>query len=118
MAYRIEKDFVFSAAHRLPGLPDDHPCFRTHGHNYTVRVRLETMYLNQFGFVQDYRELDPIKRWLDEALDHRDLNEVLPIAYPTAENIARFIFDRFSKEYPLLTAVGVSETAKTWAWFE
>lgn len=118
MAYRIEKDFTFSAAHQLSGLPDDHPCSRIHGHNYVVRIRLESMYLNQIGFVRDYRELDDVKSWIDATLDHRNLNDVWTEMNPTAENIARAIFDRFASDYPQLSGVGVSETPKTWAWFE
>lgn len=116
--YRIEKDFTFSAAHHLAGLPDDHPCSRVHGHNYTVRIRLTSTQLDPIGFVQDYRELDTIKNWLDETLDHRDLNEVWPLMNPTAENIAFRIFDIWIERYPKLAAVGVSETLKTWAWYE
>lgn len=116
--YRIEKDFTFSAAHHLSGLPDDHPCSRPHGHNYTVRIRLKSTHLNQVGFVQDYRELDLIKGWIDKVLDHWDLNEVWPDINPTAENIAYRIYDIWISRYPLLIAVGVSETSKTWAWYE
>lgn len=34
---------------------------------------------------------------------------------PSAENLARWIFDSWTEELPELTAVKVSETPKTWA---
>ncbi|MDR2039212.1 MAG: 6-carboxytetrahydropterin synthase [Bacteroidales bacterium] len=116
--YRISKEFHFSASHRLMGLPDTHPCSRPHGHNYTVTFHFKSSTLNDVGFVIDYRELEPIKKYLDERLDHQDLNVVLPVSNPTAENIARFLYDRFAGDYPRLYRVEVSETPKTQANYE
>ena len=115
--YRISKQFHFSAAHRLERLPQDHPCHRLHGHNYVVEMVLEADWLDRNGFVTDYGELAPVKEWLDEALDHRNLNEVLPEldGQTTAENIARVVYERFKRQFTQLAAVRVSETPKTWA---
>lgn len=112
--YKITKDFTFSAAHKLHGLPDGHPCAREHGHNYTVRVCLQAGDVDSVGFVVDYNELDELKHWLDQTFDHRNLNDVLPFN-PTAENIARYIFDWCRDRWPEVVSVSVSETAKTWA---
>ena len=38
--YTIAKQFSFSASHVIDGVPEDHPCGRLHGHNYTVEVQL------------------------------------------------------------------------------
>jgi 6-pyruvoyl tetrahydropterin synthase len=46
--------------------------------------------LDDAGFVADFGELDPLKDYLDAELDHRDLNEVLPVQ-PSCENIARYL---------------------------
>jgi 6-pyruvoyltetrahydropterin/6-carboxytetrahydropterin synthase len=113
--YRINKAFQFSAAHRLSGLAADHPCGRNHGHNYEVEFELESAELNAVGFVKDYRELDPIKKWIDETLDHRDLTEVLAPMQPSAELIAKFMYDCWWSAFPQLSAVRVKETAKTMA---
>lgn len=110
----ISKQFNFSASHQLAGLPEDHPCSRLHGHNYVVEIELRGT-LTAVGFVRDYRELDAVKQFLDGRFDHRHLNDALPGINPTAENIALFLFNRFSAEYPELAAVRVSETPKTWA---
>lgn len=110
----IRKEFNFSASHQLHGLPVEHPCSRLHGHNYVVTVELSSITLNETGFVKDYRELDLIKKWIDNVLDHQHLNEVFNMN-PTAENMAKFIFNLFRKQIPQLTAVEVSETPKTTA---
>jgi 6-pyruvoyltetrahydropterin/6-carboxytetrahydropterin synthase len=72
--HTITKRFTFDAAHSLPQLPDGHKCKRVHGHTYTVVVTLQSANLNRYGFVEDYGDLDDIKRWIDGTLDHRDLN--------------------------------------------
>lgn len=115
--YCIRKKFSFSAAHRLLGLLDTHPCSRQHGHNYEVEVLLESKTLNEVGFVVDYRELDVFKCYLDGCLDHRDLNQVFPNMQTSAENIARKLFEWCYRRWPETVMVRVSETPKTWAEF-
>jgi len=116
--YDIKKQFSFSASHRLDGLPSDHPCARLHGHNYTVEFTLESETLNEVGFVRDYRELDAVKNWIDEWLDHRDINTVFPKMNPTAENIAKMLYEVFRLDFRELVAVTVKETEKTSATYE
>lgn len=115
--YKISKQFAFSASHILEGLPEDHPCSRLHGHNYTVTVYLKADTLNEVGFVKDYRELSLIKEYIDNNLDHRHLNDVFTVN-PTAENMARELYTIFVKEIPQIYAVEVSETPKTSAIYE
>jgi len=115
--YKISKQFAFSASHILEGLPADHPCTRLHGHNYIVKVHLKSESLNDTGFVKDYRELDELKDYIDADLDHRHLNDVFDFN-PTAENIAKYLYDLFKKNIPELYAVEISETPKTSAIYE
>ena len=115
--YKISKQFSFSASHQLNGLPTDHPCSSLHGHNYIVTVYLKSQMLNETGFVRDYRSLDIVKKFIDETLDHRHLNDVLRFN-PTAENMAKFLYDTFKQAIPELYAVEVSETPKTSAMYE
>ena len=115
--FRIQKQFHFSAAHALTQLPDSHPCYRLHGHNYIVEMVLESETLDQYSFVVDYNDLDPVKEYIDAELDHRNLNDVLNVP-STAENIARFLYERFKPDFPQLTKVRISETPKTWAEYE
>lgn len=130
--YRITKEFHFEAAHRLLGLPDDHPCGRLHGHSYRVEVVIECPCLDERGFCQvDYRDLDPFGEWIKLSLDHATiLNAIDPlvdhawpgqpkrhvlVGNPTAENLARYLFEKAKEVTPYATAVRVSETRKTWA---
>jgi 6-pyruvoyltetrahydropterin/6-carboxytetrahydropterin synthase len=113
--YRVAKRFAFSASHVLEGLGDDHPCGRLHGHNYEVEVTVEADRLDRRGFVVDFAELDPVKRWIDATLDHRHLNDVLDVQ-PSAEAIARHVFDWCRAELPFaVAAVRVWETPKAYA---
>lgn len=114
--YVISKAFHFSASHCLDHLPIGHQCARLHGHNYVVEVVLGADQLDGRGFVEDYGDLGDIKRFIDEVLDHRHLNEVVPEGMvTTAESLARWLFDVFSGDHALLLGVRVSETPKTWA---
>jgi 6-pyruvoyltetrahydropterin/6-carboxytetrahydropterin synthase len=115
--YTIRKEFAFSASHCLDHLPVTHPCSRVHGHNYVVVVELRSETLNDDEFVKDYRELDPVKKFIDDGLDHKHLNDFLPVR-PTAENMARYLFDLFKDLIPELNAVEISETPKTNARYE
>ncbi|GHT23032.1 6-carboxy-5,6,7,8-tetrahydropterin synthase [Bacteroidia bacterium] len=110
--YKISKQFAFSASHQLDMLGAEHPCARMHGHNYVVTVYLRAEALDEFGFVKDYKALEPVKQYLNAHFDHRHLNDVLP-AHPTSENMARFLYDTFKPEIPELYAVEVSETPQT-----
>jgi 6-pyruvoyltetrahydropterin/6-carboxytetrahydropterin synthase len=91
VVYLITKRFRFSASHILSNLPAGHPCSRLHGHNYVVELVLGAPQLDEMGFVVDYRRLDPFKQYLNEVLDHRHLNDVLPIQ-PSAELIASRLY--------------------------
>lgn len=113
--YRITKQFTFSASHQLLHLNDDHPCRRLHGHNYKVEVVVESPMLDDRGFCMlDYGELAPFKNMLDEVYDHRHLNDVMGVR-PTAENLAKVLFDQAREISSFVVAVRVSETEATWA---
>ena len=116
--YIISKEFHFSARHILNWLKNDHPCKRLHGHNYVITFYFKSEELNEVGFVIDYRDLDPIKKYLDDVFDHRHLNDIMPGVNPTAENIAKFLHDTFKAQFPLLFKVEVCETPKTKAFYE
>jgi 6-pyruvoyltetrahydropterin/6-carboxytetrahydropterin synthase len=75
-------------------------------------VELTSIGLNKIGFVKDYRELDPIKQFIDDTLDHRHLNDIFDFN-PTAEKMAKYFFHRFKKQFHNLSAVIVKETEKT-----
>ncbi len=87
------------------------------GHTYAVEILLTAAELDGTGFVADFGELEAVKGYLDAELDHRDLNQVLPVQ-PSCENIARHLYgwclDNLAHGH-LVTAVRVSESPATWA---
>jgi len=130
--HTISKRFSFSSSHQLTHLPDGHKCARLHGHNYEVEIVLRSANLDDRGFVLDYAELEPLKRLIDEQIDHRHLNDVMPMLWATlaeqldieqpthiksgmttAENLAFFFYEYArSLGWPVYSA-SVSETPKT-----
>jgi len=118
----ISRSFTFDAAHRLPQMPPEHKCHRLHGHTYRVRVEL-TGPLQADGMVYEWGELDEFLRRLHDIVDHRYLNDLhhlapttspipktgikhqVPQNNPTAENMARWIYDEVCSEYG--TAFGI-----------
>lgn len=110
--WKISKEFHFSASHQLSGLDECHPCSRLHGHNYIIVVYLESVALNDVGFVKDYRELDTIKKYIDDNLDHRHLNDVFDFN-PSAENMSKYFYNLFKKDIPFISGIEVCETPKT-----
>lgn len=111
--FTISKEFHFSASHILSDLPPGHQCGRLHGHNYILKVFLQSEQLDQVGFVQDYGELKEIQEFVNDHLDHRHLNDILRTINPTSENICEWLFNKFRRVYPKLIAIELSETPKT-----
>ncbi|MFF3114791.1 6-pyruvoyl tetrahydropterin synthase family protein [Kitasatospora sp. NPDC057904] len=119
--YRIAKTFRFEAAHFLSSLPVGHQCARMHGHSYEAVFVLAADRLVGPGFVTDFGDLGPVKKMIDGTLDHRVLNDVLPVA-PTSENLAAWLASWFVEQLEpglpgRLVSVRVSETASSWAEF-
>lgn len=114
----ITKEFSFEASHALRHLPAGHKCKNNHGHSYRVRVVLASDVLDENGFVVDFGDLDVVKSYIDQRLDHHYLNDVFgDPRLTTSENLAQHFFHKcFSLGLPVIAA-GVSETAKTWAWY-
>ena len=117
--YSIAKEFTFSASHQLLNLPEEHQCARLHGHNYVVIVELVSMRLDEVGFIIDYGELNFIKEYIDNKLDHKHLNDVLNFN-PTAEKMAKHFYKEIEAmliemygEKDILNKVSVKETDKT-----
>jgi len=120
VSYTIGKRFEFSASHVLTLVPENHKCRRLHGHNYEVEVVCGAGDLDERGMVVDYFDLDPVKRFIDDTIDHRHLNDVVP-GEPTAERLAAWLYESLvggvldAEVAARVTAIRVHETPKTWA---
>ena len=119
MSYTIAKQYEFSASHALTLVAEDHKCRRTHGHNYVVEIICAADELDERAMVVDYFDLDPAKQFIDETIDHRHLNDVIP-GEPTAERLASWLHQSLlgvlaPAVAERLVAVRVYETPKTWA---
>lgn len=113
--FRVEKEFVFEAAHSLPG--HDGKCARLHGHSYHGRLIAESGGLigsgPKRGMVVDYADLAAaMEPLLKDRLDHWHLNETLPElgGNTTAERLALWIYEQVKPKVPQLVAVVIEET--------
>ena len=103
---RLDVEFYFAAAHRLPRY--EGPCFRLHGHNYKFFIAVEGDVDPRTGMIADFGVLKQVVQ--EEVLarvDHRNLNDILD--NPTAENIARWIWEALEPHVPGLAEVRLYE---------
>ena len=106
----IWKEFSFDAAHLLPNVPEGHKCRRLHGHTYTVRIYVRGEPDEIVGWIVDFADIkeafDPIR----ERLDHYYLNEIEGLENPTAEMLARWIWQRLEPRLEGLSRIEIQET--------
>ena len=114
--YTLTVKDSFSAAHQIDGYTG--PCSRLHGHNYHVSIEVEANKLSELGWVMDFQILkDALKKTLVQ-LDHYNLNELdlFKGINPTAEVIARWIYQDFSEQISQLNvqtkAINLHETQR------
>jgi 6-pyruvoyltetrahydropterin/6-carboxytetrahydropterin synthase len=98
--YEVYVDESFAAAHNLRNYKGK--CENLHGHNYKVRVMLKGPQLDAAGLLYDFVHLKQVIQAVIKSLDHRYLNELEPfdVLNPSAENIAKHIFDESSRRLP------------------
>lgn len=106
----LYKEFTFEAAHRLPNVPAAHKCARLHGHSFRVRVTVDAPVDPALGWVMDFAEIKAAWAPLDDALDHRYLNEIPGLENPTSERLAQWIWERLRPALPMLACIEVRET--------
>ncbi|MDH3584234.1 MAG: 6-carboxytetrahydropterin synthase QueD [Phycisphaerae bacterium] len=113
MKVHLTKSFRFEAAHWLPTFPEDHKCRRLHGHSFHVDVVVSGEVPEQRGYLVDYGEIKQAVEPVCDRLDHRCLNDIDGLENPTAEHIARWIWDQLQAGLPLLHCIRVHETCTT-----
>lgn len=128
--FRVTKEIHFCYGHRLLNYAGK--CRNLHGHNGTAVITLETPGLDRLGMVVDFSEIKRvIGRWIDDTLDHKMLlhrsDPVIPELLrhgepfveldvnPTAENIAKLIYDRAVEHGLPVTEVTLWETENSFA---
>ena len=119
--YKARVEQEFSAAHFLSHYRGK--CENLHGHNYKVRLWVKGEELDEGGMLADFSLLKKALQYAIEPLDHSNLNDLeIFKGDPSAERIARFVFERASEKLPefgvkssLLYAVDVFENARSMA---
>lgn len=106
----IFKEFSFDSAHRLPNVPEGHKCARLHGHTYYVTIFVQGPVGEETGWVMDFADIKRTFKPILEKLDHYYLNEIEGLENPTAENIARWIWQRLKPQLPELSKITIKET--------
>ncbi|KUJ72213.1 6-pyruvoyl tetrahydropterin synthase [Thiomicrospira sp. WB1] len=95
--YFLNTQLEFASAHRLHGYPGD--CANLHGHNWKVEVTVKGHQLDDVGMVMDFKAIKREAKTIIDELDHTYLNDhpAFQSDNPTAENIARFIYQTLAK---------------------
>ncbi|MCP4395774.1 MAG: 6-carboxytetrahydropterin synthase [bacterium] len=128
--YRVTKSISFCYGHRLLDYPGK--CGHLHGHNARAIIILEGENLDELGMLVDFNEIkNHVKHWVDNEIDHTMLlhrrDPMIPLLQhagerfyvteenPTAEHIAKMIFDHvLEADYPVIE-VTVTETDSCYA---
>jgi 6-pyruvoyltetrahydropterin/6-carboxytetrahydropterin synthase len=123
--FRVTREIEFCYGHRL--LNYQGKCRHLHGHNGRAVITLEGSALDERGMLVDFAEIKrKVQLWIDENLDHTMLlcreDPLLPVltergervfvmdCNPTAENIARLIYDQAREAGLPVTEVVLWET--------
>lgn len=104
----IYKESKFDAAHNLDRYIGK--CANLHGHTYVYRVYAKGKIDPETGLFIDFGDLKKVmKENVDDVLDHKYLNEVLPFI-TTGENLAIWIFNVLKYFIPEVSEVHLWET--------
>lgn len=114
----IFKEFTFEAAHRLPNVPENHKCYRLHGHSYRIIIYVKGKVSESAGWIIDFADIKNAFQPLFEILDHNYLNEIDGLSNPTSENLASWIWKRLEDTLPNLSKVIVCETCTSGCIYE
>ncbi|HMF17985.1 MAG TPA: 6-carboxytetrahydropterin synthase [Gemmataceae bacterium] len=116
--FLVTREIRFCYGHRL--LEYAGKCRHLHGHNGRAVISLAAQQLDPLGMVMDFSHIKRVvSEWIDDKLDHKMLlhkdDPLLPLLVqhnqpvfpldvnPTAENIARLIYDfTFQQGFPVV----------------
>lgn len=108
--FTVTVEETFSATHRVR-YPDG-TLEPLHGHDWVVRAHFRRSLLDDHGMVIDFVQAQTILKTIVSNLHYKNLNEVEYFAdlNPTAEMVAKYIFDKFDEKFTeALDRVDVTE---------
>ncbi len=128
--YEVTREIPFCYGHRL--LNYNGKCKNLHGHNGLAVITICSEQLDELGMVMDFSDIKRVvSKWIDETMDHRMLlhkddplvatlqerGEPICVmdANPTAEYIARVIYDYTASAGFPVTQVTLWETNSCYA---
>jgi 6-pyruvoyltetrahydropterin/6-carboxytetrahydropterin synthase len=108
--YELMLERHFCAAHHL--LNYEGKCATPHGHNYVVRLYVEMDTLDDANIAIDFGDMKKVLDPIIESMDHKDLNEHpwFKGESPSAEFMARIIYEKMAEQMPETTKVCIYET--------
>lgn len=128
--FQVTREIPFCYGHRL--LNYQGKCKNLHGHNGIAVITIQSEALDNLGMVMDFSDIKKVvSQWIDDTLDHRMLlhkdDPVVPYlkqqgepiqvmdVNPTAEHIAKVIFDFVKSQGFPVTEVKLWETPSCYA---
>ena len=119
--YQARVETEFSAAHFLSHYHGK--CEKLHGHNYRIRLWARGEELDEGGMLVDFAVLKKVLNKVLSSLDHSNLNDMDVFQNdPSAERIAKFVYDNAKEKLPelgvpgsILYAVDVFENPRSMA---
>ncbi|MCH2596492.1 MAG: 6-carboxytetrahydropterin synthase [Pirellulales bacterium] len=128
--FRVTREIDFCYGHRLLNYKGN--CRHLHGHNGLAVISVEADKLDHRGMVLDFSDIkQAVSTWIDENLDHRMIlnreDPVVPILQdmgeplyllsqnPTAENIAKLIYEENRSQGVPIVEVRLWETPRCFA---
>ena len=117
--YELTVRGEFESAHQIVGY--EGKCRRLHGHNWSVEAVVKGRELDRLGMLIDFKVLKAALNAVLDEFDHQYLNELpaFESMNPTAENLARLIFERmsastiFERSSARMSAIKIFETPRS-----
>jgi 6-pyruvoyltetrahydropterin/6-carboxytetrahydropterin synthase len=107
--FEVSVEQTFAAGHALRNYKGK--CENVHGHNYRVRITMQGDQLDSTGLLVDFLDVKSLIGGVVDYLDHQLINDLPPFdeLNPSAENIAKYFYDRVSGGLKNEVPVRVSE---------
>ena len=94
--FEVSVEQTFAAGHALRNYKGK--CENVHGHNYRVRITIQGDQLDSTGLLEDFLDVKQLIGAVIDYLDHNFINDLPPFDQinPSAENLAKYFYDRVS----------------------